>query len=142
MVDVPGAMPVITPEVTVALDISLLLHDETATVGLEIVIVEPTHTLRGPGSAGAAFIVTTTDLVQALVAVYTTFDVPGVNPVTTPVALIVPAAVLLLLHVPPVVALLNEVVVFIQIFVVPLNAPGEALTVATIVRVQPVVADV
>jgi hypothetical protein len=92
-------------------------------------MVEPTHTLRGPGNAGAAFMVTTTDLVQALVAVYTMLDVPAARPVTTPVALIVPAAGLLLLHVPPGVVLARVVVAPTTVCAPPVIALGNARTV-------------
>jgi hypothetical protein len=74
---------------------------------------------------------------------YVIIVVPAARPVITPVASAAEATPpLLLLHVPPVVALLNEVVVLTQIDAMPLKAPGEALTVATTMREQPVVADV
>src|SRR5262245_17973799 len=98
-------------------------------MGLEMLMVEPAHTLRGPGNAGTAFMATSTDLVQALGAVYTMLDVPAVRPVTTPAVLIVPTARLLLLHVPPGVELFSVVVAPTTVCIPPVIALGKARTV-------------
>ena len=63
--------------------------------------------------------------------------VPAVTPVTIPDMPIVATAVLLLLHVPPVVVLLNVVVAVAQTIAVPVMVPatGSGLTVTSIVAV-------
>ena len=99
-------------------------------------MVEPMHTLRGPGSAGAALTVTTVDFVQPFEAVYTTVDVPAPRPVTTPVALIVPVAGLLLLHTPPGVVLVSVAVAPTTVCIEPVMLLGKALTVNGVVARQ------
>lgn len=59
--------------------------------------------------------------------------VPAATPDTTPELFIVATEVLLLLHVPPVVASLSEVVDPTQTLVVPSIAPGSGFTVTTVV---------
>jgi hypothetical protein len=59
--------------------------------------------------------------------------VPAATPVTTPEVPTVATAVLLLLHVPPGVASVNEVVEPAQTDVVPVIAPTEPPTVTTTV---------
>ena len=66
-----------------------------------------------------------------------TYAVPAAMPITTPEALIVPVVVGVMLHVPPVVASVSEVVVPIQIVVLPRMAAGAALTTTAFVTVQP-----
>jgi hypothetical protein len=61
--------------------------------------------------------------------------VPAPTPVTTPVLLTVPTAVLLLLHVPPDVALDKAVVCPTHIDVPPVMAPGGVLMVNVVVAV-------
>ena len=62
---------------------------------------------------------------------------PATMPVTIPVLLIVPVAKLPLLHVPPVVASLSDVVNPAQTCAVPVIAAGTAFTVTIDVTVQP-----
>ena len=63
---------------------------------------------------------------------------PPVIPVRIPVvAPMVPTAVLLLLHVPPVVASPRVVVLPAHIVVVPVIPPGVGFTVMTVVVLQP-----
>jgi len=59
--------------------------------------------------------------------------VPAIIPVTTPLVLTVPTAALELLHVPPVVEVLNAVVVVGHTELVPDIAAGAVSTVAVIV---------
>ncbi len=61
--------------------------------------------------------------------------VPAPTPVTTPVLLTVPTAVLLLLHVPPAVAFDKAVVCPTHIDVPPVIAPGGVLMVNVFVAV-------
>lgn len=61
------------------------------------------------------------------------------TPVTTPPASTVAIAVLLLVHVPPVVVLASEVVVPTQPVADPVIAAGSAFTVTSVITVQPVV---
>ena len=64
---------------------------------------------------------------------------PSVMPVTVPVEdPIVATAVLLLLHTPPLVALVNVVVKPMHTFVVPPIAAGFGLTVKLVTAIQPV----
>jgi hypothetical protein len=70
---------------------------------------------------------------------YESVDVPEAMPVTIPVAIPTWAAGrLLLLHVPPVVALVSKVVVPAHTLGDPLIAAGDAFTVTTWVLIQPV----
>lgn len=63
---------------------------------------------------------------------------PAAIPVTTPVLeLTVATDVLPLLHVPPLVALLNVVVNPTQVLAMPVLAPGPVLTVTTVVLGHP-----
>jgi len=63
--------------------------------------------------------------------------VPVVRPLTIPVdASMVASEVLLLLHVPPVVALARVMVVPVQTDVGPVMAGGAAVTVTTVAEVQ------
>ena len=64
--------------------------------------------------------------------------IPAVIPVTTPVLLTLPAAGLLLLHVPPVGVELSVVVIPVQTVKVPVMADGVELTVIFLVIIQPV----
>jgi hypothetical protein len=57
--------------------------------------------------------------------------------VTTPDALMLPRAVLLLLHVPPGAASLNVMVEFTHTEVVPVIAASEAFTVTIAIALQP-----
>jgi hypothetical protein len=101
---VPAAIPETTPEEnpTVALPVLLLLQVPVAGVELNVVN-DPTHTAKVPEiDEGSAFTVTTIvvahpDEVNAPVIVV----VPANKPVTTPEALTVATAVLLLDHVTP-----------------------------------------
>ena len=65
-------------------------------------------------------------------------DVPEVIPVTTPLAELIVAFVLLIDHVPPVVASPKVVEEPTQTEVVPVIADGKALMVITVFVVQPV----
>ncbi len=65
-------------------------------------------------------------------------DVPANTPVTTPVAGLTDALPLLLLHMPPIVALLSAVVAPIQILVTPVITAGDVFTVSVAVLLQPV----
>jgi hypothetical protein len=64
--------------------------------------------------------------------------VPADTPVTTPRLVTVATAVLLLAHVPPVVASERVVVLPVQIVVVPVIALGVGLTVKKVVALHPV----
>ena len=71
--------------------------------------------------------------------VYVILVVPAVTPVTTPeLKTIVAVAVLLLLHVPPVVAFENTAVEPIQTVPGPVLVAGAAFIVTTALRIQPV----
>ena len=66
------------------------------------------------------------------------FAVPLATPDTTPDALTVAKAMLLLLQVPPVVVLLNVVVDPAQTVIVPVIAGGAEMTVIVFATAQPV----
>ncbi len=125
-----------------------LLHVPPVVVLVSVVPV-PIHVVSVPPiAAGSAFTVTTVVAVPAqpnpLVTVYVITVVPADTPVTTPVAPTVATPALLLLHVPPVVALARVVVPFEHIVVPPVIAAtvGSGFTVITLVAVavpQPLV---
>jgi hypothetical protein len=103
-VTVPGAMPVMTPElVTVAIALLLLVHVPPV-VG-DRVEVAPTQIEAGAVKTGRAFTVTAVVvLLQFVVAsVKVKVTLPGETPRMSPALVTVAIALLLLVHVPPVV---------------------------------------
>ena len=123
-------------EVTVAIELSLLLHAPPVTASLKV-IVEDSHTVVVPviepafGNGLTVTAVVATAVPQLLVTEYDTFTLPAATPVTIPAELTVAIELLLLLHTPPVVASFNVVVADGQTVVVPVivPAPGNGLTV-------------
>ena len=100
----PGATPVTTPAlVTVATDVLLLVHVPPL-VGDNVTVL-PTHTDAGAVTVGNAFTVTDeVVLVHPVVpSVNVNVTVPAATPVITPALVTVAIAVLLLVHVPPLV---------------------------------------
>jgi hypothetical protein len=100
---VPAIIPVTTPlTLIVAWVGELLLHVPPGVASL-IEIVDPSQTVVAPVIAdGDAFTVTTTVCTQPEPIEYVTVAVPGVTPVTTPLA--EPMAAIppgLIVHVPP-----------------------------------------
>ena len=103
-VTLPGATAVITPAfVTVAMVLSLLIHVPPV-VG-DRVAVAPTQTEAGAVTTGKAFTVTAVVVRLQLVVVLVKVNVtlPAATPVMTPALVTVARALLLLVHVPPVV---------------------------------------
>jgi hypothetical protein len=144
IVDVPGATPNKAPfaEPIVAMPVVLLAHVPPPVV-LVSVEVAPTHTDRTPPMfGGSALTVTIRTAAQPEGGVYVIVVVPGVTPHATPEASIVPIAVLLLAHVPPVIALVSEVQEPTHMLGVPAIGAAGVFTVITAVMRQPVVASV
>jgi hypothetical protein len=138
IVDVPGTIVVTMPvdASMVATVRSPLLHTPPVVVLLSVSGL-PAHALIVPVIAdGVAFTVTTAVVAQP--AIYVMVVVPDVTPVTRPVESTVALPLLLLLHVPPVVALLKDVVAPIHTLIVPDIADGAVLIVTTLVIIQPV----
>jgi hypothetical protein len=140
IVVVPAVIPFTEPlMLMVAIAVLLLLHTPPA-VALFNAVVAVAQTVAVPvivPAAGAAFTVTTCvayAVPQAVVAAYDIVAVPCVSPVTTPVVFTEAMALLLLLHIPPVVALLNEVVFEGQTVAVPVIVPafGNSFTVMVV----------
>ena len=103
------------------------------------VVVEFSHTVVPPViTPGRLFTVTVSVSKQPLAVMYEIVVVPAAIPVTTPAASIVPAAGLLLLHVPPAVVLASAVVWPMQTVGVPVMIAGEAITVTTTDAEHPV----
>ena len=103
------------------------------------VIVCPTHTDEGPLIAeGSAFTVIIFEVAQPVGSVYTTVTVPVLMPVTMPVALSTVAPMLVLLHVPPVLASVSVVVRPAHTVGVPPIVGGVGLMVTSVVIAQPV----
>src|ERR1700677_2736201 len=104
MVAVPGVAPVTVPEdiPTVTTDVLPLLQVPPVVV-FSNVVVSPAHTVSVPEiTDGNEFTVMPLVTVQPVGRVYVTEAVPGVTPVTTPVAGAMVATVVLLLdQVPP-----------------------------------------
>lgn len=131
-------MPATEPEpgAAVATAVLLLVHVPPVTASLKM-IVKPWQTLAAPVIAeGVGRTVTVVIVMHPFVYVITA--VPGAMPETMPVvAPIVAVPVLLLLHVPPVVALLSVVMaVPMHTTVLPVIAAGLAPTVTTVLIVQ------
>jgi hypothetical protein len=141
MFNVPAATPVTipVPEPTVANEALLLLHVLLPEPFVKVV-VNPTHTFGVPLLAeGVGFTVDETVLMHPVAMVYvqthTPFDTPVAIPVVAPIVAI---PVLLLLQVPPPVALAKVVVEPVHKVGVPVIAAGLALMVTTAVIMQPV----
>ena len=126
------------PETTVATAVLLLLHVPPV-VGCDKVEDDPMQVFVVPVIAeGAPFTVAIVVTLQPPGAVYVMFTVPAVTPVNMPVdAPIVAIAVAPLVHVPPLVALLNVTVWPTHTSAVPVIDPGAAFTVTIVVRGQP-----
>lgn len=98
----------------------------------ESAIVEPMHNAVLPVIAPIVALLTEKDVLaefvpQLLVIVYEIMAEPEVTPVTAPVELVVATAVLLLLHVPPLIASLKVELPPMQIVVAPVMAGITAL---------------
>ncbi len=107
MVEVPAEIPVTTPvALTVATPVDTELHVPPPVASVRFVVVVG-QAVRPPvivPAVGVAVTVTTTvaaAVPQLLVTVYDMVDVPGIIPVTTPVALTVATPVETELHTPP-----------------------------------------
>jgi type III secretory pathway component EscR len=106
------------------------------------VVVLPTHKLAEPDIVVSAALTVTVVVEKQPDApnLYEITAVPAETPVTKPVlALIVATAALLVLQVPPEVALANVAVEPTQSVVLPVMAASDAETVTIAVRTQPVV---
>ena len=139
MTGVPAATPVRTPvPVTIVAKAVLLLLHVPPDVALVSVAEAFTHTAVAPLIAPGVVITVTVLLTRhPAVSVYVIFVVPAAMPVAIPeLAFIVAVGVLLLLHVPPVVALVNASVVPVHI-VAALVIAGNTFMVTVVVRKQP-----
>jgi hypothetical protein len=141
----PAVTPVTTPvEEPIDAKVPLLLQVPPA-LALLNVIVEPTQTLARPViGAGNGLTVTVVVVIQPVtVAVNVIVITPALIPESTPVvALMLPTAGALLLHVPPPVVKFSKVIVPpTQTWVGPVMAAGSGCTVTTAVLRQ-VVANV
>ena len=136
MVVVPVATPVTIPlvEPMVATDGLLLVHVPPV-VGSVRVVVAPTHTNGVPPIVpGAVLTVTTAVAVQMPPVVYVIVAVPAEIPVTVPEPEpMVAMAGLLLVHMPPVTALVRVVVAPTQTCRVPPMEAGVVTTVTIVV---------
>jgi hypothetical protein len=140
IVVVPGAIAVKIPvvEPIVPTRVFALLHVPPPGE-LVNVVVEPTHTgVVGVIADGSALTVTTAVAAHPVGNVYTMVDVPGFTPVTYPKGSIVATAMLLLLHVPPVVAFESETICDTQSDIVPVIGVDAELTVKQWTARQPV----
>ena len=126
-------MPAVAPAVTVPpADIvaePTLLHTPPEVTSFNTEVV-PAHADNDPLIvAGATFTVTALYALHPRGDVYVIVVVPTPAPVTCPVPETVAMAVLLLLHVPPVVASVRFVLRRLHIEAVPVIVPGNGLTV-------------
>ena len=142
IVAVPAETPVAIPEPDpiVAMLVALLLHVPPL-IGLLSVVLPPMHIWVVPVIAGDGGVTVITPVTAQPVPVilYVIVVVPAVTPVTIPVdEPIVAIPVLLLLQVPPVVALLIVTVPPIHTALPPVIAAGNGLTVTVLVVAHPV----
>ena len=123
MPDVPAATPATKPDAsTVATEPLLLLQLPPVNV-LPSDVVAPAQMPSAPVMAGGAALTVTSAVAMSPDTLYVMVAVPAAMPVTMPVADTVAFAALLLLHVPPVVLSLKEVVEPTHTASVP-NIPG------------------
>ena len=137
IVVVPGATPVTTPELRiVATPVLPDVQDKPPVVASVKVAVAPVQSIVAPVIAsGKGLTVIVVVAIQAAPNVYVTVTEPAAAPVKIPLTeSIVPAAVLLLLHVPPVLALVSVVEEPAQIWMAPPTIAGSVQVV-----VQPAV---
>ena len=87
---------------------------------------------------GNALTTTPAVVIQPVDKAYVMFAVPAVMPVTLPEPSTVAAVVLLLLHIPPPVALFNAVTEPAHTEVVPVIDDGKPFTVTVFAAIQPV----
>ena len=118
----PALTPETTPDVTVATPVAPLAHDPPDGDPVSVKL-PPTHKELPPEILDAETTVIELVTIEVPTA-YVMVHVPAATPVTTPVEPIVAIEVLLLLHVPPVVASVNAVVEPTH----PLVAPDIAAT--------------
>ncbi len=134
----PVATPVTIPVVLPTMAFAVLLLDHVPPgVALLSVMVAPGQTDDAPVVAESGFMVTVVVVIQPLLIKYVIVAVPADTPVTTPVVPTDATLVLLLLQVPPDVALDSVVVVPAQIEVVPVIAVGDPMVIVVVVT-QPV----
>lgn len=135
----PRATPVSVPddEPIVTVDRLLLVHVPPGIPSPSVAVV-PTQAMGDPVIAVGA-VITATDVVekQAAPMVYVMVAEPVVTPVTMPATPVLAIAVLLLLHVPPVVPSVSEVVDPAHISVMPEITVGGGLIVTSVVALQP-----
>ena len=132
----PVTMPVAEPTVAFAV---LLLHVPATYTSLKETVA-PIHTALAPDiGGGVAFTVSVFVAEHPVVSVYDILTIPGLTAATIPDVPTVAMAGSLLLHVPPVVASLNEVVAPAQNIDVPEIVAGLGITVTIAVAVPLVV---
>jgi hypothetical protein len=132
MVARPALAPVTVPFTTVAA-VLLLVHAPpvVASVSTAVVAIQMLTGVEGLMAAGSAFTVTLAVVIHVPI-LYVIMAVPALAPVTVP--LITVAAVLLLVHVPPLVASVRWVVLPAQMLLFSgLIATGAVLTVTGLV---------
>lgn len=141
IVVVPGTLPVTTPPpVIVALLGELLVHAPPGEALLSTIVPPLAHTPDGPDiDEGSRLTVTDfTEEQPVAVSVYDILVTPRATPVTTPVAdPTVASDGMLLLQVPPAVALVIGVVAPVQAFEEPTIAAGGGFTVIEVIADEP-----
>lgn len=132
MVVVPPDAPYSTPDPEIVPTAGVLLLHTPPGLALLSVVVWSSHTVGAPViGEGRPFTVTTAVVIQPVGAVYVIVAVPVVAPaVHTPPDVIVAVPVALLLHVPPVVALLSGADWPTHSDIVPVIADGSVFTVS------------
>jgi hypothetical protein len=139
IIDVPPETPVTTPVEEPIAALPLLLLQVPPDEVLLRVVVSPAQTTVVPDIvAGNGFTVTVVTMMQPVPRVYVIAAVPNEAPVATPDDEPIVTFALLLLHMPPVTALLRLVVEPRQTDVGPVIPAGKGLTVNTIIAWQPV----
>lgn len=137
---VPAATPQKVPVPPPIVPTAVFVLNQVPVVGvLDNVVHCPSQTDVEPEIAeGNGLTVATAFTVHPEPNEYTIVDVPADTPQKTPVAvLIVPTAVLELLHVPPPALFVNVVQELIHVLSVPPMLPGSVFTVTLFVTVHP-----
>ncbi len=132
IVAVPGATPVTMPEETptVATDVLSLVHDTPPLVALLSAVVEPWQTVNVPPiAAGSGLTFMLFVRRQPVGNVYVIVTAPVAAPVTRPVLVTEAVDGLLLVHAPPAVVLLSDVLKPRHTLDAPVITAGNGLTV-------------
>lgn len=134
MMAVPDEIAVAAPAPSMVITDGSLLTQAPAPTVFDSEDTVPLHRVAGPVMpAGIALTVTDLTWLHTPLVAYEIVTTPGLAPLTTPVLLTVPTLLLLLVHVPPDMVLLNVIDAPAHTDPAPVIEDGEVVTVMTFV---------